>query len=62
MAKRCARCEIVDACHGGCPFRAWVASGDLDRRDFYCETYRAVVPPVLEMIGRRLQSSAKQAV
>jgi uncharacterized protein len=62
MEKSCGRCEIAYACHGGCPFRAWTAFGDLHRKDFFCETYLAVVPPILDMIGQRLQSLQKRAV
>lgn len=41
VRERCASCEYLSQCKGGCPFNAW-AGGQNDRvRDPYCEAYRS---------------------
>jgi radical SAM protein with 4Fe4S-binding SPASM domain len=33
----CAECEYLALCHGGCPVRAYSATGSLFTKDAYCE-------------------------
>lgn len=38
----CAECEFLAVCHGGCPMRAYSASGTLFTKDPYCVAYKTL--------------------
>jgi len=38
----CLSCRYLSICHGGCPVRAYTATGDLHRKDPYCSMYKAL--------------------
>ena len=38
----CAECEFLAICHGGCPIRAYSATGSLFTKDPYCESSRTL--------------------
>lgn len=38
----CAECEYLSLCHGGCPVRAFTATGNLFARDPYCESNKTL--------------------
>jgi radical SAM protein with 4Fe4S-binding SPASM domain len=38
----CGACPHLSLCHGGCPVRAFSATGTIDAKDPYCEVYKTV--------------------
>lgn len=38
----CLECKYLSICHGGCPVRAFTATGHIHRKDPYCEMYKAM--------------------
>lgn len=44
----CGTCPFWSICYGGCPVRAYLYSGDLFTRDYYCPVYRRIFSAVFE--------------
>jgi uncharacterized protein len=40
--EKCADCEYVKVCKGGCPYNALLAYGDIKREDNFCEAYKKI--------------------
>jgi len=38
----CLECRYLSICHGGCPVRAFTATGHINRKDPYCQMYKAM--------------------
>jgi radical SAM protein with 4Fe4S-binding SPASM domain len=49
--EECAECDYLGLCHGGCAIRAYTSTGDLYRRDPYCEAYKALFAHVEAVAG-----------
>ncbi|QIF02121.1 radical SAM protein [Roseimicrobium sp. ORNL1] len=57
----CLECRYLSICHGGCPVRAYSATGSLLKKDPYCEVYKAVFHTAethAQKLLRRRKSSA----
>ncbi len=57
--KVCSDCSIKDYCNGGCPFNAFAAYQTVNRKDYYCNAYKKVVPAILEIANNKVRRLKK---
>lgn len=50
----CSNCEIEEYCHGGCSFNAFANYGELNRKDYYCNSHKKAFPILLEILEKKL--------
>ena len=50
----CHSCQWRYVCAGGCPIMAWKARGSYTARSPFCDTYKALIPRVLDLEAARL--------
>jgi uncharacterized protein len=61
IQERCAGCEHLPYCRGGCPFNAWAGRNDGRIVDPYCEAYRAVFGRIRDILVEEIENPANQA-
>lgn len=53
----CVSCEFVRICNGGCPDNAWLMSGDLRKKDGFCDAYKMLFSHIGGAVRRELGRS-----
>jgi len=53
----CLSCRYLSICHGGCPVRAFTASGTIDSKDPYCKVYLTIFRRAENHARKMLQAS-----
>ena len=51
----CVECDYLSICHGGCPVRTYVITGEFFVKDPYCKVYKALFSTV-EALAARMAS------
>src|SRR5262249_39329375 len=49
QTETCAGCDYLSVCHGGCPVRTYAITGQLFRKDPYCQVYKALFSTMEEL-------------
>jgi uncharacterized protein len=57
----CSTCQWRYVCAGGCPIMTYLSAGRYDTRSPFCDTYKALIPRVLQLEALRILKYAQQA-
>ncbi len=48
--EKCKGCRFISICYGGCMHDAWVATGHIDSKSLFCESYRKIFMHIEEYL------------
>lgn len=50
----CAKCEYGDICHGGCMHNAYMHTGNIMDKDYYCQSYKMIFSHIKNEISKEI--------
>ena len=56
--KVCSNCSIKEYCNGGCPFNAFAHYNTIERKDYFCNMYKTVIPALLEIVKKKIKETS----
>ena len=56
--KTCSDCPIKEYCHGGCPFNAFAYYNKIEKKGYFCNVYKTVIPAILEIVKKKIKETS----